>query len=1093
MSGFSDIGRPGELIAGSYGTHSDRLKGFYEPMLKRAKRYDRVSGYFTSHGLRIAAQGLAEFIPGGGTMRLIVGAQLDPDDVKAIEDGRPIADAVAAAILSGDPFKTEDVLVRHRLDVLSWLIKTGRLWIKVGLKVRADGTPIAATEDRNYFHHKFGIFTDDAGLQLAFDGSGNESYSGWVGNSESFWVVASWWGDEWWAAQGQAKVDEFERMWVHHDAGPQWTILDLPEAVHLELIRYAPSSAPTAPDPETLIPPEERDDLVPTGLVIAAPAPGAVDPRLLALRDAPKNRKWTGVTTSGVELLPHQVAVVRRSVETWTRGGYLYADEVGLGKTIEIGTAVRELVLSGLAKRVLLLVPAAVLGQWQEELIEKLALWVPRFEQGQFMWPDRSTEPAPAGAWGSAHRIVLASSHLARRQSQRGALLAAGPWDIVVVDEAHHARRKGGKSDGEPNALLRLLVALNDEQAWRTLMLASATPMQMHPHELWDLLDQFSLPGEWSDEAKYESYFRELREKFDSRQWNFLCRMLAEHFADPGAEPNAGLDQFLASSENAQARIIRRIPRRGLDKAKAFGLDAEARGLLDAWLLANNPMRDRTFRNTRKTLRAYEAAGRFSATIPERHVEDVFLDMTEAEYAAYERISSYISRHYNAALAAQDGAVRRGLGFIMTVYRRRLTSSFEAIKRSLQRRADVLAGNASSLLTEDDILFDDPQDEKDLAAAKHSLFEGEIAEIESFLAALDDLPVDETKILRLTGPGGLIEQAFRDGHNTVLIFSQYADTVDYIRERLDQHYRGRVLAYTGKGGLRRDPQTDEWVSVDKKTAKTLFREGDQIKILVGTDTLSEGLNLQTCGFVLNYDMPWNFIRVEQRIGRVDRIGGQRDVEIRNLFYNRTVEANIYKAIATAQGGFDWIVGDAAPVLGSLEGLIQNAALAGDDGQPVLTHDDAPTYAQRALSVIQGQVAEAQAQAIRLDMLDEERGDFERIEPHWGEALTLDDLRSTLLEVPATAEQLSPHPEEPGVYLVEDAAGILVAVTFDREVLDKSSPKVRLLSYGDPLFDLVLVRAGIDVDTVVTSEPESPNGPVQTIAEQIGELPLGDTL
>lgn len=302
-----------------------------------------------------------------------------------------------------------------------------------------------------------------------------------------------------------------------------------------------------------------------------------------------------------------------------------------------------------------------------------------------------------------------------------------------------------------------------------------------------------------------------------------------------------------------------------------------------------------------------------------------------------------------------------------------------------------------------------------------------------------------------------------------------------------------MLAYTGKGGLRRDPATDEWVSVDKKTAKTLFREGEQIKILVGTDTLSEGLNLQTCGFVLNYDMPWNFIRVEQRIGRVDRIGGQRQVEVRNFFYNRTVEANIYKAIATAQGGFDWIVGDAAPVLGSLEGLIQNAALAGDDGQPVLSPDDAPKYALRALSVIQDQVAEAQAQSIRLDMLDEERGDFARIEPNWGEALTLEDLRSILVEVPATAEQLTPHPEEPGLYFVEDTSGTPVAVTFDREVLDKSSPKVRLLSYGDPLFDLVLARAGVDVDSVVRSEPDSPNGAVLTIAEQIGELPLGDTL
>ncbi len=1061
MKGFSDIGGPGTLIAGDYGTQSDRLNDFYVPMLRRASRYDRVSGYFTSHGLRIAAQGLAEFIPNGGVMRLIVGAQLDPKDVQAIEQGRPIADAVAAAILSGDPLRTEDALIQHRLDVLAWLVAKGRLWIKVGLKVRPDGTPIPATEDPNYFHHKFGIFTDHEVRQLAFIGSGNESYSGWVGNSESFWTVASWWGDAWWAAQGQAKVEEFTRMWEHHDAGPQWTVLDLPEAVHRELVRFAPSKPPPPPDPESQMALPDRDDLVPTGVpstVISAP--DAPDPRVLALRDAPRKRKWTGVTTSGVELLPHQVAVVRRAVETWERGGYLYADEVGLGKTIEVGTAVRELVLSGLAKRVLLLVPAGVLGQWQEELIEKLALWVPRWEQGKFVRPDGTVEASPSGPWASEHRIVLASSHLARRRAQRRDVLSAGPWDIVVVDEAHHARRQGGKRDGTPNALLNLLIGLRDEQAWRTLMLASATPMQMHAHELWDLLSQFDLPGGWSDKAKYERYFSELRERFDVRQWTFLCQMLSDHLSDPGAEPNPGMTRFLASCGNPHANFIRRLTaKRPLTKEKAFKLDEEAQALLDAWLLANNPMRDRTFRNTRKTLRAYQEAGRFPATIPERHVDDAFLDMTHDEYAAYQRISSYISRHYNAAMAA-GGATRRGLGFIMTVYRRRLTSSFEAIRRSLERRADVLAGRAESLLTEDDLtLFDETPDETELVAAKRSLLEGEIDQIEAFLRALGDLPVDETKILRLTEPNGLIERAFREGHNTILIFSQYADTVDYVRERLDQHYQGRVLAYTGKGGLRRDPATNKWVDVDKQTAKDLFREGKEIKILVGTDSLSEGLNLQTCGFVLNYDTPWNFIRVEQRIGRVDRIGGLPKVEVRNLFYNRTVEANIYKAIKTAQGGFDWIVGDAQPVLGSLEGLIQNAALAGDDGHPVLGPDDMPTYAQKALATIQAEVAQAQAQAIRLSMLDEERGDFDRIEPHWGEALTLDELWATLFDVPATAEQFTAHPEWNRAYLVDDALGSPVAVTFDRAVLDRFSPKVRLLSYGDPLLDLVLERAG----------------------------------
>lgn len=216
-------------------------------------------------------------------------------------------------------------------------------------------------------------------------------------------------------------------------------------------------------------------------------------------------------------------------------------------------------------------------------------------------------------------------------------------------------------------------------------------------------------------------------------------------------------------------------------------------------------------------------------------------------------------------------------------------------------------------------------------------------------------------------------------------------------------------------------------------------------------------------------------------------------EQRSRLQRRTHRDRVGTAIATAQGGFDWIVGDAQPVLGSLEGLIQSAALAGDDGQPILGPEDAPSYAQRALSAIQAQVVEAQAQVVRLDMLDEERGDFVRIEPNWGEALTLEDLRSILLEVPGTAVQFVPHPDGDGLYYVEDASGTQIAVTFDREVLDNSSPKVRLLSYGDPLFDLVLARAGVTASTVVASVPELLDGAVLTITEQAGQFPLGDTL
>ena len=89
--------------------------------------------------------------------------------------------------------------------------------------------------------------------------------------------------------------------------------------------------------------------------------------------------------------------------------------------------------------------------------------------------------------------------HLARRRDRRKQLLDAGPWDVVLVDEAHHARRRGSKPTDTPNSLLALLLEMRDKQMWQALYLASATPMQMHPHEAWDLISLLGLKGKWGE------------------------------------------------------------------------------------------------------------------------------------------------------------------------------------------------------------------------------------------------------------------------------------------------------------------------------------------------------------------------------------------------------------------------------------------------------------------------------------------------------------------------------------------------------------------------------------------------------------------
>jgi len=173
----------------SYGPRDDRLKAFYIPALERCVQYDRSAGFFSSSALAVAAQGVAALVANGGTMRLLVGAQLSEEDVAAITQGSTLEGKVTDRLLSALHNPTDDVM-RHRLEVLAWLVADGRLDIRVVLpRDPQTGLPLANVQD--YYHPKEGVFTDTDGEQVAFSGSVNESMTAWQRNYEQFSVYFS--------------------------------------------------------------------------------------------------------------------------------------------------------------------------------------------------------------------------------------------------------------------------------------------------------------------------------------------------------------------------------------------------------------------------------------------------------------------------------------------------------------------------------------------------------------------------------------------------------------------------------------------------------------------------------------------------------------------------------------------------------------------------------------------------------------------------------------------------------------------------------------------------------------------------------------
>jgi superfamily II DNA or RNA helicase len=1023
----------------SYGPTDDRLRDFYIPALSRSVLYERTAGFFSSSALAVAAAGVAYLVRAGGRMRLFVGAELSEDDVRAIEHGTDaFTEALTARLLealenlAADPADPK----RRRLEVLAWMVARGALDVRVVLPTGPDGRPLPAVQARDYFHAKEGIFTDACGHQLAFSGSVNETAQGWERNYEQFMVYTSWDSSRPYLLQVAERIS---RLATGREEG--WIAVPIPEAVRRRLLDLAPGRAP------------ERDPLEAPASRTRLPPPVDQAERVVFqfLRDAPllPGGEWIGVRAAGIRPWPHQAriasGVVRRFPER-----FLLADEVGLGKTIEAGLVLRSLLLAGKVRRCLILVPKSVLRQWQEELYEKFSLNIPAYD-GQGFRDYFGALPAPAGNPWDAYPVLLASSQLAKRHERRDEILAAGPFDLLILDEAHHARRRDFQmARYRPNRLLQLLEGDDGSRGLvrrtRGLLLLTATPMQIHPVEVYDLLRQLDLPPAWAvSEGRFLRFLADLRSaaQGEGADLSFLLGLVQDGLDQP-------LDQLLPGLKGQlgvlEWEVLEGLFRGRRPPSDAARLTATGRAALLEACRRLSPLGTKMFRATRELLREYRRQGLLDQDVPTRDPQPVWIRMSAGEWALYGEMERYVSESYQRL----EGE-RRGLGFIMTVYRRRLTSSFAALRRSLERRRAFLLGKGgpSLGLTDEDVedadLGDDALEEMEserdrgrLALAAEKLVLAELQAIDALLGKLDLLPED-TKFHRLVAD--LHELLGR--RDNAVVFTHYTDTMDDLRERLAGVYGSRLACYSGRGGERyRDGR---WVPVTKEDVKNAFREGE-IQVLLCTEAASEGLNLQTSGVLVNYDVPWNPMRVEQRIGRLDRIGQRYpDVWIRHYFLEgpageRTVEARVYEALEDRIGWFRATIGELQPILGAIERTIARAAMVtGPAREEVLEHELAELRHQIEVTEAQGAVI----------------GDWTAVpgEDAGAAPVTVAELEEFLLGS-SLRERFQPHPELPGVYRL-DVQGRLWEVTFDPALADAHPGRLRLLTYGEELLERLL--------------------------------------
>jgi superfamily II DNA or RNA helicase len=1013
------------------------VRAFYVPALTSAVRYDRLTGYFTARALTLAARGVEGLVVNNGRMRMVVGCTLAEEEAAAIQRGEELRATVQQHLLKMPLLTAEGQEEKDALELLSWMVAKGHLDVRVAIPCDDDRRPVS---DNSIFHEKTGIIEDKTGDRIAFTGSVNESANGWTRNWESFSVYTSW-ND---APRVDLEESSFLKIWS--DRARRVITVDVPTAVRDQLMTFLPDpdrvprriEALGAGEGRHVVRPEPQQDVLPA---VPAPMPAlleeerrAIWERIASAALQPIGGDRVGEATSAVVPWPHQIRAFDRMYGQWPPK-LLIADEVGLGKTVQAGLLLRQAWLAGRARRILILAPKNVCKQWQLELREKFNLSWPVYDGHKLSWlpsPGRTNsieQPVGRDEW---HRepFVIMSSHLARRRErQRELLEVAADWDLVILDEAHHARTRGaGTSQSKgPNRLLQLMRGLRDKT--QGLVLLTATPLQVDVTELWDLLDLLGLPAAWTKEA-FARFFTEVSKPNvtgDALEWLSTLFRATEATYRPTdglyVEHLTGMSRLKSRKILSALRDAAAIPRQMLS--------AEEKRAAVQVIKKITPVRSLVSRHTRELLRRYFKAGKISTPVATRQVEDVFIPLSKEEEALYQTVEGYISETYNSA----SPDARNAVGFVMTIYRRRLASSFYALRKTLEnRRAGVVDERrleedaADETEAGEDTDIDQLRDDE-----REAMKSEEIADIGGIIESIGRLPVD-TKAAQLRQ---VIDELQDTGYRQVMVFTQFTDTMDYLRGLLVDEGRS-VMCFSGRGGEIMSSD-GTWSQISRDQVKRRFREGGA-DILLCTDAAAEGLNFQFCGALVNYDMPWNPMRVEQRIGRIDRLGQRfADIRIINLHYEDTVEADVYRALRARIRVFESVVGGLQPILARLPGLIGATVLAQDHGQH---------KRDEAVGTIDAAIA-AGGQGIDLgDFADEDLELPIRPEP----ALTLADLRSVLerpsmLPPPADATMLD---GKDFTYL-DGTLESAIRVTVDRDFYEQHGESVEFWTPGSPVF------------------------------------------
>ena len=710
---------------------------------------------------------------------------------------------------------------------------------------------VAIRPDR-IFHAKSGVVEDKEGNRIAFSGSLNETLAGWRRNWESIDVFTEPHDHD----RIQTREDEFHMLWSNQATGLH--VMDLPAFYRDYIVENAPSS------PRILRPRRNDED-------------DASAKFWEHIREALVQDPDSTVATIPTTLWPHQERFRQQNVQN-EPVKRLIADEVGLGKTLQAGVILKTRLNQGRAKKALIIAPKAATKQWQDELFMKFAIDAPVIDTHTQTYRDGTIRPSRNPPWDVP--LAIAGHQWLVRNTQPF-LTTCGEYDFIIVDEAHRARFRDVDNDQrrQPNQYLRLLQQLSRQT--RELLLLTATPMQLNEVELWGLL-QLLEPEGWQPE-EYSRFYQD--DVPDINEWKFRRDLWRKT-----KPPTTG--ELILETDND-------------DYIAAQLSNPDVLHQTTATMQRLSPAKRLMSRHTRELLRQYRQKGLLDAPVPQRVAHDVVIEMSAEERELYNGIQPLIEQCYS-----RPDLTHQAIGFITTIFRKRMSSSTRAYAQTLRNAADRIPQDEMDDWT---TLLDDV-DLGDLNDSESNVLNTG-ANLDALMKAAEEadrLSHNDTKRQRL---GAVITALRERAHTHILMFTQFRDTQEWLTDHLQRqgHYVTQLYGQDAELG-------------DRADRLEAFRNQTQ-GILLCTETASESLNLQFCSAVVNYDIPWNPMTLEQRAGRVDRIGQLRaEVEVINLFYADTAEHDAYEAVARRFDDIQANVGEYPPIIAAgIQRIIRDGA------------------------------------------------------------------------------------------------------------------------------------------------------------------------